>query len=499
MTKSVAKRFNRELLEKLCRTLGTDNVHEADVARSHIESLLQSFEKTWDNLIGLLGNGTIISIRPDVAADISELGDPDLACRTEARRRILELLDRHRKSWNDLIDALMGISPADWLGPLVAASPEKVEDLIGLLLFLLREYVELQTEHEYLVVALWAIHTHVFSKFMVTPRLTLRSPAPGCGKTQLIDVLMYLAARAHKSDAITASALYRLIDSRHPTVLIDEADNLDIQRDHRLHAVFNSGYRYGGQVSITERRTGQYRLTEFSTFAPVLMALPDASGGLPRTLDSRCITLMMKRSSGRRELKRMNPRQPDAALFAAYEQILLWRKDVVLDLDPTMPEGISNRLADNWRPLLSIADNLGWGTQAREALVEFAQAYEDADVGVRLLEDIRKVFGTADRMSSQTLLESMFALDDSNWDEFRGTRGDQSPHKLKAGEMALLLRNFDIRSRTLWPLKRTSTSRSYKGYLRQHFEEAWEKYCSDDTASHSRKVNDLHVSKAGTT
>ncbi|WP_426525624.1 DUF3631 domain-containing protein [Bradyrhizobium sp. McL0615] len=498
MTKSVAKRFNRELLEKLCRQLGTDNAHEAEAARSRIDSLLQSFGKTWDGLVSLLGNGAVISIQGNVAADIAALGDLDLGCRTEARRRIVELLERHRKSWNDLFDALMGISPADWLSPSGAPEPERVKDLLGLLRFLLWEYVELQTEQEYTVVALWAIHTHVFSHFMVTPRLTLRSPVAGCGKTQLIDVLMYLAARADKFDSITPSTIFRLIDSRHPTLLIDEADNLDIQRNHRLHALFNSGHRHGGQFALVERRNGHNKVTYFSTFAPLLMALPDASGGLPRTLNSRCITLMMKRSGGRRELKRMDPRRRDAALEAAYGQILLWRNDVELDSDPVMPEGIDNRLADNWRPLLSIADNLGWGEEARKALAEFARQYQDADVSIQLLEGIRKVFGTTDRMSSQTLLEALIELDDADWSEFRGVRGDQSPHTLKAGEMALLLRNFGIRSRSIWPANRTPASKSSKGYLRQHFEEAWRRYCSDGTTAQSRKVNALPGIKSGT-
>jgi len=53
------------------------------------------------------------------------------------------------------------------------------------------------------------------------------------------------------------------------------------------------------------------------------------------------------------------------ALDAAYGQVLLWRRDVELKSDPDMP--LRNRMADNWRPLISIADTLGWGEQARAA------------------------------------------------------------------------------------------------------------------------------------
>jgi len=38
-------------------------------------------------------------------------------------------------------------------------------------------------------------------------------------------------------------------------------------------------------------------------------------------------------------------------------QVLLWRRDVELKSDPDMP--LRNRMEDNWRPLISIADTLG--------------------------------------------------------------------------------------------------------------------------------------------
>ena len=55
---------------------------------------------------------------------------------------------------------------------------------------------------------------------------------------------------------------------------------------------------------------------------------------------------------------------------------------------------LRNRMADNWRPLISIADSLGWGEQAREAMIMFAREFQDADVKILLLGDIRKVFNT---------------------------------------------------------------------------------------------------------
>ena len=124
-------------------------------------------------------------------------------------------------SWNDLADALCGITPAPWLDPSAVPDPERVNPL-NLIIYLLEQYIDLRGRYEYIVLALWVLHTHVYNQFMVTPRMALRSPTAGCGKTQLIDVLTKLTARPAKFDSITTAAIFRLIDKSHPTLFIDE-------------------------------------------------------------------------------------------------------------------------------------------------------------------------------------------------------------------------------------------------------------------------------------
>ena len=496
--RTIARRFDareRERLGKLFRQLGTDNIHEAEAARGRIASLLRQFDKAWTDLVKLLSDGTLV-VHPELAGDIAGLGDPNSDRRANGRRSIAELLARHRKSWNDLADALCGITSARWLDPSATPDPERVNPL-ALIVHLLEEYVALRTPHEYVAVALWILHSHVHDRFMVTPRLALRSPVAGCGKTVLIDILARLTARPAKFDSITAAAIYHLIDEAHPRLLIDEADNLvlGLQANGKIRAVFNSGHRVGGTVAIRDH--GETR--KFLVFAPLALALPDAIGGLPRTLNSRCITLVLQRSQ--RELRRLDTNHPDPALDVVYRQILMWRRDVALDPEPAMPVGMRNRLADNWRPLLAIADALDWGEQAREAMTAFAHAFQDADVRILLLIDIRAVFNACglDRMSSKSLLDALHDLVDSDWTEFRGIRGEQSPHKLKGSELAAMLREFGIRPRTIWPPNRTTKSRSAKGYRRAMFEEVWRTYCADDgTAAHASNIRSLRVAGDGT-
>jgi Protein of unknown function (DUF3631) len=250
----------------------------------------------------------------------------------------------------------------------------------------------------------------------------------------------------------------------------------------------NSGHSVNGKSTIMDQ--GEPRT--FSLFCPVAVALPDIVHGLPRTLNSRSITISLQRSA--RELKRLDLIRPDLALNAAYRQILLWANELhPLDPDPKMPAGAANRFADNWRVLISIADALGWADRAREAMMTFAKENIQDDSKITLLGDIRRVFDgkAADRLFSSVLLDSLHELD-ADWTEFHGVRGEQQPHKLKAGELAAMLRAFGIGPRVIWPLHRTEETKSGRGYLRSQFTEAWRRYCPETvTPSQASKIKNM--------
>ena len=145
-----------------------------------------------------------------------------------------------------------------------------------------------------------------------------------------------------------------------------------------------------------------------------------------------------------------------------------------------MPPELRNRTADNWRPLLSIADSLGGhGLTARTAAIELNANRPDEDAGVMPLADIRTVFSVrrVDRIASLALVEALRGLDDGRWNDWRGPNDDRSPRKLNPGDLSRLLRPFGIRPKTIWPARRQPGDRSAKGYLRLDFETVWARYC----------------------
>ena len=76
-----------------------------------------------------------------------------------------------------------------------------------------------------------------------------------------------------------------------------------------------------------------------------------------------------------------------------------------------MPAPLCNprnpRLADNCRPLISVADTFGpqYGEAARAALIELCASLPHSDAGVQMLQDIRTV--SFDRISKKALVEAL--------------------------------------------------------------------------------------------
>jgi putative DNA primase/helicase len=87
------------------------------------------------------------------------------------------------------------------------------------------------------------------------------------------------------------------------------------------------------------------------------------------------------------------------------------------DPEPDIPEALNDRAADNWRPLLAIADLAGgvWPQRAREAACVLSGEGHDTAVNVELLADIRMAFGETDMIRSADLVERLVADPERPW------------------------------------------------------------------------------------
>ena len=434
-------------------------------------------------------------LRKRVEQPLAMMGSPNAGERENARSKLGELLARHGKNWNDVAAILAGAGAAKpgSADPHPGApthrpsAPGAGVNVLDLVREISRRHLYLN-EHEHVAFALWCVHTFVFDRFAITPRLVVLSPVRGCGKSTVLSVAKSLSHRSRKIDHVTSAALYRYIQDERPSLMLDEGDNQDLLNDPKMRAVLNSGHARDGNVGITIGG----RLQTFRTFAPLALA---AIGRLPLPLMQRAIVLDMERSPV--ELERFDPgSNVDQYRLCDYirGETLAWAHQAVLNPDPAMPKALRNRAADNWRVLVAIADAVSpaWGTLAREAAVALSGDL-DEDLAVALLVDIRSAFNRnpkADRLTSAAILADLIEQPHGLWSDWRGLRDDQAPRPMSPGELARALAPFRIRPQTVWSLGgRETRGPSSRGFYRRQFEQAWASYC--DTPG--KAAPDLHV------
>ena len=219
-------------------------------------------------------------------------------------------------------------------------------------------------------------------------------------------------------------------------------------------------------------------------------------GTLPDTLHDRSVAIELKR---RLKSEYVEPFRIDRTghLDVLARKAARWAKGHagrIGALDPKMPESIINREADNWRPLLAIAEAAGgeWPECARKA-AEAAHAAggegEAAPIEV-LVGDIKGIFAgkdvspenSEDKITSADLVEALVGIEGHPWAEMGRAR-----KPLTANRLAKMLRSLGIGPDTIRVGDKTP-----KGYFAHRFKDAFARFCPEgvsedrNTATKSR-------------
>lgn len=300
--------------------------------------------------------------------------------------------------------------------------------------------------------ALWVAHSYLLDAFDVSPILALGSPTKRCGKTSTLRVLAGLVRWPLPASSISAATIYRVVEQRCPTLVIDEMDAARENED--LRAVLNSGH--SRDLAFIIRCVGEGANLEprrFSTWCPKVLAF---IGRLPGTLEDRSIIISMRRKLPGERRERIRRRQLEALLEPVRARLARWTADAfdaVAELHPGIPEELDDRAADNWEPLLAIADAAGghWPTLARRiALALSCERAEDEatdNPGLLVLADIKGLLDTEDLdvedgVSAESACEALRKLTDRPWGSWgRGRDGLLPVH------LARLLRPFGLKAK----------------------------------------------------
>ena len=312
-------------------------------------------------------------------------------------------------------------------------------------------------------IALWIVLTFLVEVLWIAPRLAISSPTKRCGKTTLLEILLFLVRRPLPVANITPASVFRSIEKWQPSLLVDEADTFIQNR--QLRGILNSGHSRGtAQVVRCDGEDHEPRL--FSTFGLVAIAL---IGKLPETLEDRSIVIKMRR----KQVCRFRRDHLGGELEPLQRMAARWAQDnsaAIVGSEPEVPSDLNDRQQDGWRKLFAIADLAGgdWPKRARSAALILSQDDEaDSSDGVQLLADLEELFRSrgAERLTSGEIVEELGKMEERPWPEF------ESKHPITTRQLAQVLAPFEIR-----PHQFRLAGLKVRGYVRGDFDDVFARY-----------------------
>lgn len=242
------------------------------------------------------------------------------------------------------------------------------------------------TEAAYVAVALWDAHAHLLDCFDSTPRIAFLSPEPGSGKSRALEIVETLVPHPMVAVNASAAALFRAVSGGEgrPTILFDEIDTVFGPKagdNEELRGFLNAGHRRSGVTYRCVGDGGNQTVQAFPSYACVAVA---GLGSLPETILTRSVIIRMRRRARNEKVEPFRARIHEQEGNALRDRLATWAEAArgwVLGSWPEMPDGVTDRPADVWEPLLAVADAVGgnWPERARAACVQLVKASQVDD------------------------------------------------------------------------------------------------------------------------
>ena len=354
------------------------------------------------------------------------------------------------------------------------AQPAGAELLDTIHAFLTR-FVAYPTAHNAVAHTLWIAHTHLMDAWESTPRIAFLSPEPGSGKTRALEITELLVPRPVEAVNVTPAYLFRKVgdEAGRPTILFDEVDTVfgprTAQNNEEVRGLLNAGHRRGAVAGRCVLRGKKVETEEIPAYCAVALA---GLNDLPDTIMTRSVVIQMRRRAPDETVEPYRRRLHAPEGEDLHKHLAEWAHAVLPVVDgamPDMPHGITDRPADVWEPLLAVADAAGgsWPARARASAIAHVTrpAQQTPSLGVRLLADLRGIFGTdVHALPTDTILARLNQLDEAPWGDLRG-------RALNARGLAQRLRKYGVSSGNI----RYGDS-VVKGYKREDLHDPWRRY-----------------------
>lgn len=322
--------------------------------------------------------------------------------------------------------------------------------------------------HADTILALWTLHTYSWAQCEYSPIVAITSPVRSCGKSRVLDVLEKVVSNSFRTGNMSEPVLFRVLDARKPSVLIDEFDTIPEDRRDALANILKHGFHRAGRVHRVEGDS-EKKVVEFVVFGPKALACIKLS-----TLDaptvSRCINIRMQRKKSTQKVARLR-----RYCGTEWQQkCLRWSEDHREQIEAAtaaMPDALGDREQDIYEPLFVLANLAGgdWPDKIKRAALALCGESADAptESAVLLLTWIQTHFAksTTDNVSSAALVEWLNKREDAPFFAWNNGKG------IGQNEVRRLLAGFDVQPRTVRLGDKTA-----KGYARDRLQDAFDAY-----------------------
>jgi len=308
---------------------------------------------------------------------------------------------------------------------------------------------------------LWAMHTHIYEVFNHTPRFIVTAPDAECGKTVLMTHMIgNLINKPQPVELMKPAPFFRLAEAFKPSFLIDEAD-VFLREDVDLIAAVNNGWEPHGGVP---RCVGDdFEVKIFSTHCPVVLAGIEMSKHLPATTLSRSIVVHLERAAFD-ELSLddvYDKRKHQKHIRRIGRMMARWCSDnrtAIASHEPVMPDGVRNRMADKWQPMMAIAEIAGADWPQRTALSMSSQVdMAEPAKALLLLADMRDIMAELTTgIHTVDLITKLCQLPETPWAEYNFRERENK--RIKDRQIAKLLKRYGLHPE---PIRLATVARGY--------------------------------------
>jgi len=285
---------------------------------------------------------------------------------------------------------------------------------------------------------LWIAGTHTFDAWWIYPFILVRAPTENSGKTRVLTLVRMMVPKPLHASGFRGAHVFRLIDQYgRLTLLMDEGDTY-LDGDEDLRGILNCSHE---KASATVPRCvpdadGNYSVQLFPCWGPKAIA---KIGDFARTIRTRGMMISLKRAK-EGEVADYFPFEHDQMMndlgrkFARLGQFMTKK---LKKAKPEMPRGLYNRHAENWRPLIAIADQVGgkWPKLARELACSYngINSYEEVSDQIKVLYDIRTILEKRKKkeelglwIPTKGLIVKLAAMEDRPWTSWKKSTRDDS-------------------------------------------------------------------------